>query len=110
MSAILWAVVGIAGVILLLLAVFLWKLKRQGWKHEPDYRTFFIIGITWLPLGIILDFPVFYILGLVYLAIGLANRDKWKEKKPFTQGQKMLTVAGVVVLVIALLAAFLLVF
>ena len=88
----------IAGIILgliligLLIAFFL-RRKREGKLRETNYRAFFILGITFLPLGIIYeivffvsDTKVFLVLclsfiamGISYIAIGLANRDKWKK-------------------------------
>lgn len=66
-----------AGIILILLAVFLIKHRRNIVK--PDYYVFFIMGIIWLPMGIIFDNYFFSIIGLVFMTIGLANRDKWKS-------------------------------
>lgn len=61
--------------------------QKEGVKKEVDYRVFFIIGISFLPLGIVLTFVVgnpgfigFMGLGIAYIAIGLANRDKWKKQ------------------------------
>ena len=61
-------------------------------SNNDLYRTFFILGIAFLPLGILYEIVffisgtmVFLVLGLAfiamgipYLAIGLANRDKWE--------------------------------
>lgn len=113
MSEILWLLVSIAGVVALLGAVFVWKLKGRGWKHEADYRTFFYIGVVWFPLGVVLNFPFFYVLGLIYLVIGLANRDKWGKTRPLTPEQirwkKIAVAVGVVALVAGIAALMLLV-
>ena len=50
-------------------------------KYEPDYYTFFIIGLVWLPLGIATGNSTFWILGIVFFIVGLVNKDKWKKKK-----------------------------
>lgn len=73
----------IATGVLVLLLLFIVLRGRDPQKRETDYRVFFILGIVWLPLGIVMDYSVFFILGLVYMVIGLANYDKWarKEKK-----------------------------
>ena len=78
----------IIGLILIgvLVAIFLWKRKSEGISKEPDYRAFFIMGICFLPMGILLSTSItpgfigFAGLGIVYMAIGLANRDKWKKQ------------------------------
>ncbi len=66
------------------------KRKKEG-KQQADYRTFFILGVTWVPFSIVLmvvsfilqipfyiGFPLFA-LGLIYLIIGLKNRDRRKK-------------------------------
>ena len=62
------------------------KNQKEGATRETDYRAFFIIGISFLPLGIIFTsiispaFISFIAIGGCYIAIGLANRDKWKNE------------------------------
>ncbi|MFC1871357.1 hypothetical protein ACFLYF_03030 [Chloroflexota bacterium] len=83
---IIFAILVITGILLVLKV---WRDKRDGKLKEPNYRTFFIMGVIWTPIGIIstvvyflLQIP-FYIalpllaMGLIYLVIGLTNRDKW---------------------------------
>ena len=85
-------ILGIAVVTGILAALMVRKRKREG-KPQVDYRTFFILGVTWVPFSIVLmivsfilqipfyiGFPLFA-LGLIYLILGLANRDKWKQNK-----------------------------
>ena len=78
----------IIGFILLgvLVAFLVRKLKSEGITEEPDYRAFVIMGICFLPVGVIFASAVspgflgITAMGLIYLAIGLANRNKWKKK------------------------------
>jgi len=63
--------------ILIGLAVVVFKNARKE-KREPDYRAFFIIGISWIPLGMALDVPTFWIMGLIFMLVGAGNKDKWK--------------------------------
>jgi hypothetical protein len=74
--------------IFILIVTVLWMKKKgnEGKRKEIDYRAFFIMGISFLPLGIVLTFVVgnpgfigFMGLGIAYIAIGLANKDKWKK-------------------------------
>ena len=82
----------IAGVAvgLLLIVVLVWRKRRnQGKATEPNYYTFFKMGVVWLPLGVICTIVFHFMdisfvigipitaMGAVYLAIGLTNRDKW---------------------------------
>ena len=66
------------------IGIALWRNRWNLNKGEPNYKAFFIMGITFLSLGIVLsaatDNPGLIGisgLGFVYLAIGLKNRDKW---------------------------------
>ena len=74
----------IAVVLIVFLAIFIWKMKKDGWKRTIDYKTYFIMGVIWLPFGmtmaLIFENPVgmvFAAMGAVFLAIGLKNKDKW---------------------------------
>jgi hypothetical protein len=51
-------------------------------KHQiqPSYFSFFIIGITWLPLGLVLKNYFFAIMGTAFLVAGLANHKKWQTR------------------------------
>jgi hypothetical protein len=72
--------IGIAGVLVVVfLIIFLFK-KKTIRDSEPDYRTFFIIGVAFFPIGIAIKNPGLWGMGLVFLILGLANRDKWQKK------------------------------
>ena len=77
----------VVGLVLLglLVGAVVWK-RRQGGEREVNYKAFFILGVTFLSLGITMSAATgnpgmigFTGLGLAYIAIGLANRDKWKK-------------------------------
>ena len=85
----------IVGLILVgILVVFALKKKKGEKSQGTNYRALFILGICFLPLGIIYNIvfftsgtKVFLVLGIAfigmglsYLAIGLGNRDKWKKQ------------------------------
>jgi len=104
-------------VVFVLLGIFiLITVKSRKKKTEPDYRTFFIMGITWFIIGIAADISVFFILGLVYMAMGLANKERWgKKPRKLTRKQKKseettMAILGFLVLltVLAILATLLL--
>jgi len=89
-ALIILAIAVVTGII----ALFIVRKRKREEKPQVDYRTFFILGTTWVPFSIILmivsfilqipfyiGFPLFA-LGLIYLIIGLANRDKWQQNKP----------------------------
>jgi uncharacterized membrane protein HdeD (DUF308 family) len=69
-----------------------WRRSKEGKQQATNYRVFFLMGITFFPIGIILlifsftsDTSIaigipFLVMGITYLVIGLANRDKWDDK------------------------------
>jgi hypothetical protein len=64
------------------------KKKKEGEMIEPNYRVFFILGITWIPIGIVFMVTINFVIGIAfmgmgisYMAIGLANRDKWEKNE-----------------------------
>lgn len=72
-------------------------------KHEPDYRTFFYIGIVWIIFGFIPDNTIFLMLGTVFMLVGFVNKKKWKEKTDIPKKKmifNMLLVAGLLALVL----------
>lgn len=82
---------------------------RKKEKRQTDYRSFFMIGVVWLPTGLIFLLmekssgmgSFFLVMGLAYLAIGLANRDKWGKRvevPPVTR-KKIMIVLGLAALV-----------
>ena len=93
-----------------LLAVVIIAYRRREELPETDYRVFFILGITWLPLGIATDNLAFTGMGAAFLIAGLVNRDKWKEGdkwselSPSAQRMKITVVLGLA-LVIAISVA-----
>lgn len=76
--------VGILTVLLALIAIYILK-KKTGQKVEPDYRAFFILGISFLPVGIATDNPGLWGMGVIFLILGLANRDKWKAEPKWSE-------------------------
>ena len=83
-ALVLTVILIIALIVGIIFTIFVLKKKKEGTYKEPDYRAFLIMGICFLPMGIIFTTTVnpgfigFIGLGIVYMAIGLANRDKWK--------------------------------
>jgi hypothetical protein len=81
---ILLIIAGLLTLIGLVVLLFLLKKRGKGAMEELDYRAFFILGIVFTPMGIVLSVIVTWALmgitalGVMYLIIGLANRDKWK--------------------------------
>lgn len=78
-------VIVITLILTLLLAIALFRFKRKrNVNNEKNYRTFFILGITFLPMGIVMsmavDNPGFIGIagmGAAFLVASLVNKDKW---------------------------------
>jgi hypothetical protein len=69
------------GVFILRKRILYENSNKQG---DVDYRSFFVIGITYIGAGVALSVslrnPGFFGIagiGLVYMIIGLKNQDKW---------------------------------
>ena len=86
-----WPIIMISVLILslIILIITIWfkkkKLKQKG-AVDPDYRAFYIIGLSFFPMGLIMsvtvDNPGFYgitAMGIVFLIIGLAHKDEWRK-------------------------------
>jgi len=71
------------------ITVFMVKGKRNEERNmgdKPDYRAFFILGITFLPMGLIMSIsvenPGFYgiaAMGIIFLIIGISHKDEWRS-------------------------------
>ena len=87
-TIIILAVLMVAGAIVALLVL---RRSREGKSSEPNYYAFFIMGVSFIPIGVIwiavsLTLDISFVagipflgLGVTYLIFGLANRDKWRE-------------------------------
>lgn len=71
--------------VVVLVAVIAYNNKNKSQEAEPDYRTFFILGITFLPVGIATKNPGLWGMGAVFMIFGLANRNKWKEEPAWSE-------------------------
>ena len=97
-------IVGIAVFAVLFAMIVIFRNGEK--KIEPDYRIFFILGISFLPIGIATDNPGLWGMGAVFLLTGLANRSKWKEEPtwfeldPGKRKAKLLIVLGLTILLV----------
>lgn len=55
--------------------------KRKRQKRDPDYYTFFIMGLILFIVGLAVNNLGLFIIGLIFFIIGLANKNKWKKKR-----------------------------
>ena len=84
MTTISWIIFGLI-VALVVIMILSFKLKK-GKKLRPDYYSLFIMGVIWLPAGILMRIfipnsigNVFLALGAIYFVIGLMHKDEWRN-------------------------------
>ncbi|PIR97646.1 MAG: hypothetical protein COT91_00270 [Candidatus Doudnabacteria bacterium CG10_big_fil_rev_8_21_14_0_10_41_10] len=103
-----WMMFVVLGVIILAGVVAAVLALKQKEKREPDYYTFFVMGLIWTPVGLLLEnMYAFTVMGVVFLIVGLANKDKWKNRrtwKDLTPTEKKFKYGAIIILGILVLA------
>lgn len=98
-------IIGIAIIAILFAMIVIYR--NRGQKMETDYRAFFILGVSFLPIGIATDNPGLWGMGVIFMVLGLVNRDKWKEEpkwsdlSPEKRRIRFLIILGLTVLLAA---------
>ncbi len=64
--------------ILVVLAVIYFSRKS---KLPPDYYSLFMMGLVWMPIGVVFDNYALTAMGVIFMIIGLVHKDKWKENR-----------------------------
>lgn len=68
----------------LLTLLILMRSRKEIKTKEQDFRVFFVLGMIFLPLGIVLSLVVsmgflgIAVVGFIDIVIGLIYRGKWK--------------------------------
>jgi hypothetical protein len=75
-----WVLIAIAVLIVVMGVVALW-VRKNGGARKTNYKTLFIIGISWIPLGLATDNSAFWVIGMVLVGVGLVNKNKWEDEK-----------------------------
>ena len=102
--------IGIAG-LGIVFAIVAYK-HRGEFRSEPDYRAFFILGISFLPIGIATENPGLWGMGAVFMILGAVNRDKWRdtpklsEMEPERRRVKLIIIGLLTLLLLATLLAY----
>jgi hypothetical protein len=85
---------------------------NSGKKHVPNYRALFILGLTWIPIGIATDNPGLWGMGIVFMLAGGFNKNKWGQEtkwadmSPKAKKLKLLLVGGLTIALISLLLVY----
>ena len=98
-------IVTILGLLLMTAIIYTIIYRRtQGENRRPPrYKVLFIIGASWIPLGLGTGNSTFWIGGLVLMIVGLANKSKWKYEPKWadlTPSEKKLKISMLVGLAI----------
>ena len=81
-------------------------------RHVPNYRALFILGITWIPIGIGTENPGLWVMGILFMIIGGVNKNKWGQEtkwadlSPETKRAKILLTTGMAIVLVALILVF----
>ena len=118
MNGIPWILVAILVTLVLLGVAMVVVVRKRKQPRVVDYRNYFVMGVVWIPTGLVLSllpwvlhgedfffFGLFFVMiGLAYTIIGLVNRDKWgKQVEVSPTISKSLVLAVVVGLLVFLL-------
>ena len=78
------AVMIVVALVVIALAIIFAVTQRKK-RQTTNYRALFIIGISFLPVGIATKNPGIWIMGLIFLIISLVNRKEWQSEKKWTE-------------------------
>jgi len=102
----------VAGLILLLLVIYVWVAHRRGEEMKLNYKTLFIMGVIWIPCGIAIGAPYLWGMGIGFTLIGLLKKKewrdnrKWSELSPAERKTKSILIGGATLLLVIGIAVF----
>ena len=109
MATIPWILISVLVLFALVLIAFIVLFLKRKKKIPPDYYALFVMGIIWLPMGVVFENYAFTAMGLVFMAIGLINKDKWKKNRrswaKMSKEERILMVAIFIILILLALAS-----
>ena len=95
----------LAVIVLLGIIAVIYTLRRGRTQKEPDYRSWFIMGIIFVAIyligiltGLYEPIPIFLILGLVFTLTGLANYKKWGQpRRLLTESERRIRITAITI-------------
>ena len=75
-----WLLIIIPVLLIVLGIIAFFSLKGKK-NFQPDYYTFFILGLVLFIIGIAAENSVMWILGIVFFILGITHKGKWKKRK-----------------------------
>ncbi|MCP3685743.1 MAG: hypothetical protein GY861_24105 [bacterium] len=102
----------VAGLILLLLVVYVLVAHRRGNEMKPNFKTMFIMGVIWIPAGIAIGSPYLWGMGIVFAVIGLLKKSQWRDERkwsdlsPAERKTRSILIGGATLLLVVGVATF----
>jgi len=102
----IWLMPAILIALILIGIVVLVVVIKQKRRLPPDYRALFIMGVIWLPAGIIIKNYILSAMGVVFMVAGLIHKKDWKKNRrrwsDLTEGERKLKIFIMIVLAVLL--------
>ena len=98
-------ILGILILVGLAIAIIATIIKKKE-NRKPNYKAFFIIGITWIPIGIATQNYVFTFVGLVFIILGITKKKEWKNQPKWEElspSEKKIKIALIIFLALILI-------
>ena len=103
-----FSIAGLVLVLIIVLGIVAFLKYKKDRCLKQDYKAMFIIGISWVSLGIVFYSTYqnisFLLMGLIFMSVGLANKDKWDEEiKPSVHEKRKIIIpllTGTLILVL----------
>jgi uncharacterized iron-regulated membrane protein len=86
-DVILFVIAALALVLAVIALLVIWRKRQQGKPVETDYYTLFVMGMIFLPVGLVLMITLdlgyggIAGLGAIYIIAGWLRRDQWKNRR-----------------------------
>ncbi len=64
-------------------------VMSKGKKREPDYYSWFIMGMIWLVFGIPLKIYALIVMGIAFGVAGLVHYKDWKKSQKINSWKKL---------------------
>ena len=83
----------------IVIIIFLFVIKSEKFKSKADYRTLFIIGCGWIPIGLATEIWPLTIVGVALAIYGGLNRKKWAKQvtwKELPEGKRRLKIGLII--------------
>jgi hypothetical protein len=88
--------------------------RSTGARRTPNYKALFLIGVTWLPIGLATENTALWSMGFIFLLLGLINKNKWGQEtrwsdlSPEIKRLKLIGISGLVLILTGSIIYFLL--